>query len=401
MDVKRDGRRRFLKNSVAVGLAAGTLPVVNAQDTVKAVRGSGYDTLSEYGVRSSYDTSQRGSDLGQHCGFAGHCNSLTPLQDQPGIITASPLHFVGTHGAYPPDINPDEHELVIHGLVDRPLKFSMAELKRLPSISRIHFIECSANFPLPQDETVQQTHGKVACSEWTGVPLSLLLDEVGVKSDTKWVVAEGLDRAKHTKSIPIKTALDHAFVAYGQNGELIYPHQGFPLRLMVPGFGGFAHVKWLHRLKLVDKPYLSPSDRFDGRLGPKSVVTFPSGGQKLSEHGYYTITGFAWSGAGAIRSVEVSTDSGRSWQAADINGQILPMALTRFSLGWNWDGKATTIMSRSTDDKGQVQPMAADIEKTTGAPVDFREYRNAVGVWDLVFPWRVASDGSVKQEIWG
>jgi len=394
-DNKLKGRRRFLKSGAALGLAAAA-PGARAQDADDRL------SQSAYGMRSRFVTSKRITDGGANSSFASETNTLSPLQDQVGIITPSALHFNSSHGAAPPDIDPDAHELMIHGMVDRPLKFTMAELRRLPFITRIHFIECSANYPLPQDVTVQHTHGKTSCSEWTGVPLSLVLNEVGVKSAAKWIVAEGADRDSHSKSIPLQRAMDSCYLAYGQNGEPLRPHQGFPLRLMVPGAGGFSHVKWLTRIKVVDKPYLTPSERFNELHGPKSVVTFPSGGQQLPDRGYYTISGLAWSGAGRIHSVEVSTDGGKNWQAASINGPALPIAHTSFSLGWNWNGKETTIMSRCTDEKGQVQPTATEFARSRGVSVDkvlSREVRRQ-GHWNLVFPWQVASDGQVRHHYW-
>jgi sulfane dehydrogenase subunit SoxC len=395
-DDKLRSRRRFIKSSAALGMAAAAAPVARAHDA-----GDELDK-SAYGIRSRFVTSQRIGDGGDNSSFASASNSLSPIQDQSGIITPSALHFNSSHGAYPPDIDPAKHELMIHGLVDRPLKFTMADLRRLPFISRIHFIECSANYPLPKDVTVQHTHGKTSCSEWTGVPLSLLLKEAGVKTAAKWIVAEGLDRDSHSKSISLQRALDSCFLAYGQNGEPLRPHQGFPLRLMVPGAGGFSHVKWLRRIKVVDKPYLTPSERFNSQHGPKSVITYPSGGQQLLERGYQTISGLAWSGGGRIQSVEVSTDGGKKWQAATIQGAVLSMAHTRFSLGWNWDGKETTIMSRCTDEKGQTQPTAVEFARSRGVGVDkvlSREVRRE-GHWNLVFPWKVSSDGQVQHHFW-
>ena len=395
-DEKLTGRRRFLKSGAAVGLTAAAAPVARAHDPDGAL------TQSAYGARSRFVTSKRISDGGNNSSFASESNTLSPIQDQVGIITPSALHFNSSHGAFPPDINPDEHELMIHGLVDRPLKFTMAELRRMPFISRIHFIECSANYPLPVDVTVQHTHGKTSCSEWTGVPLSLVLNEVGVRGSAKWIVAEGADRDLHSKSIPLQRAIESCFLAYGQNGEPLRPHQGFPLRLMVPGAGGFSHVKWLRRIKVVDKPYLTPSERFNELHGPKSVITFPSGGQRLRGHGFYTISGLAWSGGGKVRSVEVSTDGGKIWQPASIDGPVLSLAHTRFSLGWNWNGKEATIMSRCTDEQGQVQPTATEFARARGVSVDkvlSREVRRQ-GQWNLVFPWKVASDGQVEHHFW-
>jgi len=395
---KKGGRRQFLKGSVALGLTAGALPVARANYTSTG-------TVSEYGERSRFVTAKRISDEGRNCSFGSACNTLSPLQHQDGIITPSDLHFFGAHGAYPPDINPDEHELMIHGMVERPLNFSMAALRRLPIVSHIHMIECTANRPKSGQVTVQHTHGKTSCSEWTGVPMSALLNEAGVKSGAKWVVCEAVDRQFHSKSVPLDLAMDICYVAYAQNGEPLRPHQGFPIRLMVPGFGGWSHVKWLRRIKVVDKPYLSPTERFQGRLGPKSVITTPSGGQQLTEHGYHTIFGLAWSGAGAIRSVEVSTDGGRNWQVANLHGPVLPIAHTRFSLGWKWNGEETTIMSRCTDEKGQVQQSAEALAREAGvtvaAVINDDGYESHHGDQSAyIFPWKVARDGQVKQAIW-
>ena len=228
----------------------------------------------------------------------------TPLQDSVGMITPSSLHFVISHGYEPPDIDPREHRLLIHGMVDRPLIFTLEELKRLPSVSRFHFIECHGNSSpggpgsalrkMPAG-TVQDTHGFTSCSQWTGVPLSVLLKEAGVQKGASWIIAEGADPSKHSKSIPLEKAMDDALVAYGQNGEPVRPEQGFPLRLVVPGWEGINNVKWLRRIKVVDEPYMAmmeisryPSLKLDGKsrwfefeLGPKSVITRPSGGQRL------------------------------------------------------------------------------------------------------------------------
>ena len=296
-------------------------------------------------------------------------------------------------------------KIVYHGGLPRRLSkywvLPLAEM-RLPFISRIHFIECSANYPQEKDVTVQHTHGKVSCSEWTGVPLSILLNEAGVKSGASWIVAEGADRDFHSKSIPLVRAMDSCYVAYGQNGEPLRPHQGFPIRLMVPGAGGFSHVKWLQRIKLVDKPYMTPSERFQLQFGAKSVITYPSGGQQVPGPGFYSIRGLAWSGGGAIRSVEVSTDGGRNWNPAQVVGPALPMAHTLFRYDWNWNGREAVIMSRCTDETGQTQLNVADYARSQGVSND-RVISGEVepsGQWPFVFPWRVASDGSVRHNFW-
>jgi sulfane dehydrogenase subunit SoxC len=218
---------------------------------------------------------------------------LTPLQDQLGIITPSSLFYVATHrGSYVPEIDPAEHRLMIHGMVDRPLIFTMDELKRLPYVCRVHFIECNGNRTSPEATTVQETHGLTSCAEWQGVPLSLLLKETGVQAGASWIVAEGAEEVKGSSSIPLGKAMHDCLVAYGMNGEALRPQQGFPLRLLVPGFEGIYQIKYLRRIKVVDRFYMTYDDyghiNSDARaaalteqIGPKSVITYPSGGEKL------------------------------------------------------------------------------------------------------------------------
>ena len=340
---------------------------------------------------------------------------MTPLQDSIGIITPSSLHYVTTHGYDPPDIDPRQHRLLIHGMVDRPLIFTLEELKRLPSVSRIHFLECAGNSDLDRDdqanaETVQETHGQTSCSEWTGVLLSLLLKEAGVQKGASWLVAEGADAGKHTKSIPLEKAMDDVLVAYGQNGEAVRPEQGYPLRLLVPGWEGISNVKWLRRIKVVDQPYMTKwestmyaSLRPDGKarwfqfeMGPKSVITFPSGGQRLPGRGFYEITGLAWSGGGAIRRVEVSTDGGRTWKDAQLQEPVLRMAHTRFRFPWNWDGEEAVLQSRCTDERGDVQPTLAELGKIWGVNPDYwQSTTNRINHFNAIQPWKVTRDGSV------
>jgi sulfane dehydrogenase subunit SoxC len=389
-------RRRFLKTSAGVGLLAGAVPAARSHETDPLSR-------SAYGERSSYDTAVRVSDLGSNCSFASDCNTLTPLQDLHGIITPPPLHFNSAHGAFPPDINPDEFTLYIHGLVDRPLKFSLAELKRLPFISRIMHIECEANYPhAHQDTTPQHTHGKVSCSEWTGVPISVIMQECGVQPAGKWTVCEGMDRDLHSKSIPMASLME-GILAYAQNGAPLMPHQGFPLRIVIPGAGGFSNVKWIHRIKVTEEPYLTPSERFSQKFSVKSVITFPSGGQQLQGSGYYTISGMAWSGRGAIKQVDISADGGTTWQRAKLESPVLPTAITRFSLEWNWDGSETVLMSRALDDAGNVQPTPEEVAQKLNASVD-QVKRNRVRSpdtqWNMIFPWRIKTDGSVHNDLW-
>jgi sulfane dehydrogenase subunit SoxC len=322
-----------------------------------------------------------------------------------GSITPSSLHYVATHrGAFVPDIDPKEHRLMIHGMVDRPLVFTMDDLKRLPFVTRQHFIECAGNRAKPTHKTVQDTHGLTSSSEWTGVLLSELLKEAGVQKGASWIVAEGAEEVKGASSIPLGKAMDDCLVAYGQNGEAIRPQQGYPLRLLVPGFEGIFQTKYLRRIKVVEQYYMTYNDyghisedprtaALGNQIGPKSVITFPSGGQKLPGPGFYEISGLAWSGGGAIRGVEVSTDGGKTWKDAELRTPSHPMAHTRFGFHWKWDGKECELQSRCTDELGTVQPTRAQVAKYWNEPVDEVRVR---GTDNTVFPWRIASDGSVR-----
>ncbi len=409
MDSKKPNRRGFLKGGAAVaGLATGAVRSASGQTPVSELYAKGTSKeLIAYGERSRFVTSLRApvAERPSPDAFGLAFHILSPLQDSVGIITPSSLHYVATHrGSFIPDIDPREHRLMIHGMVDRPLSFTVEDLKRLPFVSRIHFIECLGNRSLPTHKTVQQTHGLTSCSEWTGVLLSLLLKEAGVKGGASWIVAEGAEEVKGASSIPLAKAMDDCIVCYGQNGEAVRPQQGFPLRLIVPGFEGIYETKYLRRIKVVDQYYMGYNDyghmQRDTRvaallqqIGPKSVITFPSGGQQLSGRGFYEISGLAWSGGGAVGKVEISTDGGRSWKDAEIRSQVYRMAHTRFGFHWNWDGSETVLMSRCTDELGQVQPTRAQVAKFWNVPID-PAYR-VPGVDNSIQPWRVASDGSV------
>ena len=411
MGLKRPDRRGFLKSAAAVagGLTLGSVEPALGQTPASGTFIKGSDELIAYGKRSRFVTSVRiphpPGGRASPDGFGLVFHVAAPLQDSVGMITPSSLHFVGTtRGSFIPDIDPREHRLMIHGMVDRPLTFTMEDLKRLPSVTRPHFIECAGNRSRPQHKTVQETHGMTSCAEWTGVLLSVLLKEAGVKGGASWIVAEGAEEVKGASSIPMAKAMDDCLVCYGMNGEAVRPQQGFPLRLLVPGFEGIFNVKWLRRIKVVDRYYMTYNDyghlRQDPKIaalghqiGPKSVITSPSGEQQLPGRGFYEITGLAWSGGGAIRRVEVSTDGGRRWMDAEIRGTAYRMAHTRFSFNWNWDGKETELLSRCTDELGSVQPSRAQVAEFFNVPLD-PSYR-VPGRDNSIQPWRVASDGSV------
>jgi sulfane dehydrogenase subunit SoxC len=418
---KPRGRRGFLKKSAALaglGLgsaqsAAGQTPISppSAADPPMKDSKELAKELIAYGERSHFVNSVRvpvaermSPDM---YGLTFHV--LTPLQDSVGIITPSSLHYVATHrGSFVPDLDPSQHRFMLHGMVDRPLIFTMDELKRLPSVSRIHFIECLGNRAQARHKTVQETHGLTSCAEWTGVALSLLLKEAGVQKGASWIVAEGAEEVKGSSSIPLAKAMDDCMVAYGMNGEAIRPQQGFPLRLIVPGFEGIHQIKYLRRIKVVDRYYMTYDDyghiqpdaraaALTSQIGPKSVITFPSGGQQLMGPGFYHITGLAWSGGGAVRKVEISTDGGQTWHAAELQSPVYRIAHTRFGLNWKWDGKECVIMSRCTDELGTVQPTRAESAKFWNKPLDasFRVPGND----NTVQPWKIAGDGSVHNAL--
>ena len=331
--------------------------------------------------------------------------SNTPLQDLNGIVTPNGLHYERHHAGVP-DIDPEQHRLIIHGLVDRPMIFTMEDLARFPQVSRFHFLECSGNssptWTAPKPElTVQDTHGLLSCAEWTGVPLATVLAEAGVRPEAKWMLAEGADAAAMTRSIPIEKALDDALLAYSQNGERLRPEQGYPLRLFLPGYEGNMSVKWLRRLKLGAAPFETREEtskytmvmpdhtirQFNFVMEAKSVITFPSSGHKLKEPGFCEISGLAWSGAGKVARVEVSTDDGSTWRDAALQQPVLTKCLTRFRLPWRWDGGEAVLASRVTDDSGYVQPSREALLKVR----DVRSYYHN----NAIQSWRVASSGAV------
>jgi sulfane dehydrogenase subunit SoxC len=326
----------------------------------------------------------------------------TPLQDLDGIITPNGLFYERHHGGVP-TIDPAQHRLMLHGLVDKPLIFTMNDIRRFPSESHIYFLECSGNpeYKKPYGKTASDLVGLVSCAEWTGISLKIVLQEAGLQPGAKWVVAEGADSAAMTRSIPIEKCLDDAMLAYSQNGERLRPQQGYPLRLLVPGFEGNMNVKWLRRLHVTAEPAYSREEtskytdpmpdgtarEFTFYMEAKSIITRPSGGQRLTAPGFHEISGIAWTGRGKVRRVDVSVDDGKSWQEAQLQEPVLTRALTRFALPWHWDGKPAVIQSRVIDETGYVQPTLAELLAVRG---DNYVYHN-----NAIWPWRIAGDGEV------
>lgn len=383
----RYSRRKFM---AAAGTAAALTPAL-LEAQVPSELGA---PMRPYGERSPYEKSVRVSNSPLKTTGA----SLTPLQDLNGTITPSALHYERHHSGVPA-IDPEKHELLIHGLVERPLVFKLDDLKRLPSVSRTHFLECAGNSTgehLGQlGATPQLAAGLLSCSEWTGVAVTTLFREVGVKPQAKWMLAEGADASRLARSVPLAKAMDDAMVAYSQNGEAVRPEQGYPLRLILPGWEGNINVKWLHRLELIDQPAMTrdeaafytdllPSGKarqFGVMMEAKSIVTRPSGGQHLPAPGYYEITGVAWSGRARVAAVEVSTDGGKNWKKAELQEPVLKHAVVRFRTPWTWDGNPAMIGSRCIDESGYVQPTREQLVAVRGLAA--YHHHNGIKWWSL------------------
>jgi sulfane dehydrogenase subunit SoxC len=389
-------RRWFL---ASVGAATAALAQYGSA-AVAQVRALG-GPVSGYGNRSRFERALR---LFPQTRTPEATASFTPLRDSFGIITPSALHFERHHSGVP-EIDPAAHTLMVHGLVDRPLVFSMDELKRMPAATRVLFIECSGNSSSEWlgagAPSVQRTHGLTSCSEWTGVWLSTLLRECGVRASASWVLAEGADAARMARSLPIGKAMNDVLIAYAQNGEALRPEQGYPLRLVAPGWEGNVNVKWLRRIEALDGPAMTrwETARYtdltpDGKarqftfvMDAKSVITAPSGGDTLRGPGVYEISGLAWSGRGAIRRVDVTTDGGRTWSPAELQPPVLSCAHTRFRWSWRWDGREALLASRCEDDTGYVQPRRQDLVKERGANSGYHQHGIQV--------WKVGASGAV------
>jgi sulfane dehydrogenase subunit SoxC len=408
-------RRTFLRNTTA--LAGGALATSGATHaaplkTQPSVHEMGRPIQAEaYGMPSKYEAHvmRRRTDV-----FVNRQNwsdwSMTPLQHQPGIITPNGLVFE-RHHAGTPDIDPKTHRLAIHGMVKQPLVFFMDDLTRYPSVSRFYFLECSGNgltdWLNPASTTVQQTHGLLSCALWTGVPASTLLEEAGIDPRGKWVLFEGADGSAHARSIPVEKVLDDTLIVYAMNGEALRPENGYPVRVLIPGWEGNVSVKWLRRIKVGDQPWNLRSEtaryadpmpggkwrQFSMVMECKSVITTPSGGQRLARGpGFYEVSGLAWSGAGKVRHVDVSFDGGANWREAMLEEPIMDKCLTRFKIGWNWNGAPAVLMSRAVDSTGYVQPSVQAIQKQR-AITGFVQHHNGIQ------PWAVNAKGEVRNVI--
>jgi sulfane dehydrogenase subunit SoxC len=405
-------RRFFLQQGIALlgagSVGAASATPANAADLLHMPPWMQFPgaPMGGYGSPAKYESKVIRSLIRSKPGTTGSGASNTPIEALDGMITPSGLHFERHHSGVP-DIDPDTHRLLIHGLVKRPLIFTMEALLRYPMVSRIHFLECSGNSlimygPTPPDQTCGQVHGMVSCSEWTGVPLRLLLEEAGADLNAPWLLAEGADAAKMSRSVPMTKALDDAFLALYQNGERLRPENGYPVRLFLPGYEGNMNVKWLRRLKVTPTPIMTKDEtsrytdlQADGKslmftypMDVKSVITRPSPGVTLREPGLYEVSGIAWSGQGTIKQVDVSADGGQTWAAAALSAPVLPRALTRFRIAWKWNGAPAVLKSRAIDDSGAVQPTRDALVGAHGT--------NAVFHYNAIQAWQIGTNGEVK-----
>lgn len=401
--MKHSSRRAFLG---AGAFAGATWISCQAPEADNEAADAGPSSLGapvrRYGERSPYEKAARGVRESQTPEAA---SSRTPLDQTYGIITPSALHFERHHAGVPA-IDPATHTLTIHGLVERPLVLSMDDLRRLPSVSRVLFVECSGNsgseWSPAGAPTVQLSHGLASCSEWTGVPLRMLLEEAGIKPEAQWILAEGADACLMQRSATLAKALEDGLVAYGQNGEALRPEQGYPIRLILPGWEGNTNVKWLRRIKLTEGPQYVKDETskytelmedgtawiFTFEMDAKSVITSPSGGHSINGAGFHEISGLAWSGRGKITSVDVSTDGGETWTEATLQNPVYSRAFTRFRLPWRWDGEECVLQSRCRDETGYVQPSRKALIAERGR---FSAYH-----CNRIKAWKVGIDGSVS-----
>jgi sulfane dehydrogenase subunit SoxC len=352
-----------------------------------------------YGVPSKYEANLQRRESPGLTRVSAASVSFAPLQGLFGIITPNGLHFERHHQGWV-DIDPAKHRLMINGMVKQEMVFTMEDLMRLPSVSRIHFIECGANTGMEWGNvavpTVQYTHGMLSCCEFTGVPLSILLDMAGADTKKgKYILAEGGDGSGMTRTISMEMALDDVLVVWGMNGEMLRPENGYPLRLVVPGVQGVSSIKWLRRIEVGDMPYATKDEavhymdlmpdgihrQYTSIQECKSVITTPSGGQQLLETGFYNISGMAWSGRGKIKRVDVSVDGGRNWREARLETPVLTKAITRFNIDWVWDGKPAILQSRATDETGHIQSSYRMLREVRGTRSIY--HNNAIQSWKV------------------
>jgi sulfane dehydrogenase subunit SoxC len=408
------GRGIFLAGAMTTGAGAAlTSAAAEPLEDAPWSEGAGA-TVKPYQLRSRFED-KIVRTLSNPDGLPKTQHARTPHQMLNGTITPNALHFTIVHNGIP-DIDPDQHKLVIHGLVKQPLEYTLDKLARYPMVSRMHFVECGGNSaPMfskePLQAPLQALHGLSSCAEWTGIPLSTLLEETGIDPKAKWIVAEGADAAALDRSTPLKKALDDAMIALYQNGERLMPGNGYPMRLLLPGYEGNMNVKYLRRIQLVDQPAMSyyESRNYspllpDGKAYKfyfvnevKSFIVNPSFGYTLQGPGFYEISGIAYSGTGRIEKVMVSADGGKSWGEAALQAPVNPKAYTRFRMPWRWDGQPVVLTSRAWDESGNAQPLRADFVAQRG---ETKTVPNVLGFpnqhYNSLTSWGIDGKGEIK-----
>ncbi|WP_305907202.1 sulfite dehydrogenase [Methylomarinum sp. Ch1-1] len=401
-------RRLFMQKGLCFSLAAmaagSSEASMSSSQRLPWMREPG-KAFSNYGQPSPYERRTIRWTMGNEMA-PGNGVSWTPLHDLEGMITPNGLHFERHHNGVP-QIDPQQHQLLIHGLVRQALVFDLQDLLRYPMTSCLCFVECGGNSNAGWHRRPIQTaagyfHGMASCSEWTGVPLRILLEEAKVKGGGKWMIAEGADAAAMNISIPLEKAFDDCILALYQNGERIRPENGYPLRLIVPGWEGVVNVKWLRRLHITNRPTMARNEtakytdllpsgkarQFSFVMDAKSLITSPSFGQRLLEPGLYQISGLAWSGRGRIARVEVSADGGESWAEAELQAPVLAKCFTRFRIPWQWEGDNTVIKSRAVDESGYVQPEREALIARRG--------RHGYFHYNAIVSWKISAQGDIS-----
>jgi len=384
------GAATMPQSTTAVAAAAATDVIVVPEDPTRVL---GLPT-SAHSIRSPFENPSR-VPVGLVSG-----SSRTPIHLLTGTITPNDLQFERHHGGVA-IIDPGKYRLMVHGLVKRPTMFTLDDLKSLPAVTRMHFLECSGNGRAgytgsKADTTAQQIDGLLSNAEWTGVPLKTILAEAGgVTTGAAWALAEGGDAALLSRSIPLDKLLDDAMIVYAQNGEAIRPSGGYPARLFLPGWEGNTNVKWLRRLELIREPNMSKDEtskytdplpngtarQFSFEIDAKSTLTSPTYPARIARKGWVQLSGLAWSGRGKITAVDVSTDGGTSWVQAELQGTPQPKALVRFVSLWKWDGSPAVLMSRAHDESGYVQPSIEVFREGRGPGTDY--HYNHIRAWNV------------------
>jgi sulfane dehydrogenase subunit SoxC len=414
-DKSKASRRKFLLGAAGAAAAGATaaradsaknndknLPPHVADWTRQLGEGVG---VRGYGNPSKYEKDVARRTVSWLTATPESSVSFTPLHQLDGIITPNGLCFERHHGGLA-QINPEDYRLMLHGLVDKPLIFTLDELKRLPRVNKIYFLECAANSGMEwrgaQLNGCQYTHGMVHCVQYTGVSLKVLLEQAGLKPGAKWIMAEGGDAAAMNRSIPMSKAIEDCIVAYRMNGEMLRPEQGYPVRLVVPGWEGNVWVKWLRRIKVGDQPWFTREEtskytdlledgkarQFTWVMDAKSVITSPSPQAPVKQKGFNVISGLAWSGRGKVARVDVSLDGGRNWRTARIDGPVFDKACVRFYYEFDWNGEELLLQSRAIDSTGYVQPSKDALRKIRG--VNSIYHNNGIQTWAL------KADGEVE-----